>query len=95
MSQIQLTVDKATKCSTGNYKLTLKSTNGSTAQPFGKIAGVKTYYMYVLPEANGDCPSTAVKGQSATIDLDDFKVVEEPFTTDDGKEITLKNLELK
>ena len=87
MSQVELTVDKATRTKYDNYKLTLKSKGTETG--FGVTANKVTYYMYVAPNANNECP--APKGKTATIDLDLFKIEETDFTTDDGREMKLKN----
>jgi hypothetical protein len=78
---------KATTSSNGGQVLTLSEvkTKEPVATPFGttnRSSYGETFYMKVQ-----EAPE---KGFEAEVDLDNFRIVERPFTTSDGKEIVLK-----
>jgi hypothetical protein len=90
-NQVTLTVSKSKESSNGGYVLTLKhkSDSESVATPFGnttKSDTLNTYYMKVE-----DAPEN---GFSAQLDLDDYTIVERPFTTESGKDLMLKWLHI-
>ena len=93
MSIVKLTVDKSKSSKNGGFVLTLKELGTSMAKstPFGdtKTNPVKaTYYMKT--------DTAPAVGFEAEIDLDDYDIIERPFTPEDSDtEITLKWLHIK
>ena len=90
MNKVMTTLEKATLCKTGNYKLTLKTTSKETE--WGASGNQATYYLYI-GAVNGQCPVS--NGESREMDLDNYNIIEKPYTTDDGREMILKELERK
>lgn len=93
-----LRVSKVTASSNGGFVVTLKEDNKNVQSvivdtPFGKATKsdgretLNTYYMKL-----NDSPPINLE---AEIDLDDYNIVERPFTTDSDKDIDMKWLHLK